>query len=110
MKKEDDELVYDDAEAVDYIYNWMDKDDRKEITKDDIYYVLDVIYDYYESEGLIEEDSTEEASIDEDKMFEYIVKAAKKDKMTTLTDDLINQILEGEYQYGLSKGIYTEEE
>ena len=42
-------------------------------------------------------------------MFEFITKAAKKDNIA-LTDDLIDQILEGEYQYGLSIGIYSEEE
>lgn len=105
----EEELMYDDDAAVDFIYDFLDKDDRKAITKDDIQYVLDVIYDYYESEGLIQEDTAESASIDEEKMFEFIAKAAKKDNVP-LTDDLIDQILEGEYQYGVSIGIYSEEE
>ncbi len=108
MKQEQDELMYDDDAAVDFIYNWLDKDDRKELTRDDIEYVMDVIYDYYESKGLIDDDAAEEASIDEEDMFNYIVKAAKKDGVN-LSEELIDQILEGEYQYGVSIGIYSEE-
>lgn len=105
----EDLLTYDDDKAVAFIYEFLDKDDREQLTKDDIQYVLDVIYDYYESEGLIEEDTAEEANIDEEKMFEFIAKAARKDGVK-LTDDLIAQILEGEFQYGVSIGVYTPEE
>lgn len=105
----EDLLNYDDDKAVEFIYDFLDKDDKQLLTKDDIQYVLDVIYDYYESEGLIEEDTAEEASIDEEKMFEFIAKAARKDGVN-LTDDLIAQILEGEFQYGVSIGVYTPEE
>lgn len=109
MNNEEFDLEYDDEKAVEFIYEFLDKDDRKELTKDDIQYVLDVVYDYYESEGLIQEDTAEEASIDEEKMFEYIVKSARKDNVK-LTDDLIAQILEGEFQYGVSIGVYSPDE
>ena len=42
-------------------------------------------------------------------MFEFIAKAARKDGVK-LTDELIAQILEGEFQYGVSIGVYTPEE
>lgn len=42
----EEELMYDDDAAVDFIYDFLDKDDRKALTKDDIQYVLDVIYDF----------------------------------------------------------------
>ena len=70
-----------------------------------IEYVLDVIYEYYEENGLIDEDTTEEASIDEEDMLKYIQKCSRKDKMN-LTDEQILQILEGEFKYGQSLGIY----
>jgi len=58
---------------------------------------------------LIDEDSTEDASIDEEEMFKFILKCAKKDKIE-MTEDEIQLILDGEYEYGKSLGIYTEEE
>ncbi|MDD3080515.1 MAG: hypothetical protein PHH37_15630 [Paludibacter sp.] len=104
--QEDDLLVYDEDEAVKFILNYLPKNSKIDDTK--IEYVLDVVYDYYDENGLIEEDSTEEASIDEEDMFNYITKCAKKEKMD-LSEDDIQMILDGEYEYGKSIGIYNEE-
>jgi hypothetical protein len=41
-------------------------------------------------------------------MFKYIKKCSKKDKMG-LTDEDIELILDGEFEYGKSIGIYDEE-
>ncbi|MBR1631944.1 MAG: hypothetical protein IJ680_08805 [Paludibacteraceae bacterium] len=108
---------YDDQQVVDYILNWLDKDDRSRVTRDDVEYVLDLIYDYYVDRGLVSEDipdSDEEligqAEIDENDMFDYLMKRISEDKRSTLSSDLVDQILEGEYQYGSSIGIYSEDE
>jgi len=108
-KEEDDLLVYDEDDAVAFILKFLPEDFRKRIGEDEVDYVLDVIYDFYDDKGYIEEDSAEEASIDEDEMFEYIVKAAKKDKMN-IGEDEIQLILNGEYEYGKSIGIYNNED
>ena len=107
--KEDDLLVYDEDEAVKYILDFIPAESKERIDNDKIEYVLDVVYDFYDENGLIDEDSTEEASIDEEDMFKFILKCSKKDKMM-LSEDDIQLILDGEYEYGKSLGIYTEEE
>jgi hypothetical protein len=107
--EEEDLLVYDEDEAVKFILNFITPDSKERIDNDKIEYVLDVVYDFYEENGLIDEDSTEEASIDEEEMFNYIVKSSKKDKMG-LSEDDIQLILDGEYEYGKSLGIYREDE
>jgi hypothetical protein len=104
--QEDDLLVYDEDAAVAYILKLMPKEAG--IDEDKIEYVLDVVYEYYDEKGLIDEDSTEEASIDEEDMFKFILKCAKKDKMS-LTEEQIQLILDGEFEYGKSLGIYKEE-
>lgn len=109
MKAEDDDmLVYDEDNAVKFILNFIPKNTKSSIDTDKIEYVLDVVYDFYDENGLIDEDSTEEASIDEEDMFNYIVKNAKKDKIG-LSNEEIQLILDGEFEYGKSLGIYTEE-
>jgi len=108
MKKEEDLLVYDEDEAVVFILKFLPESSKKRIGEDEVDYVLDVIYDFYEEKGYIEEDSAEEASIDEDEMFEYILKAAKKDKVD-INEDEILFILQGEYEYGKSIGVYNNE-
>lgn len=107
--QEDDLLVYDEDDAVKFIINSLPADAKERINDEKIEYVLDVVYEYYDENGLIDEDSTEEASIDEEEMFKFILKCSKKDKMA-LSEDDIQLILDGEYEYGKSLGIYREDE
>lgn len=110
MKEQDDDLlVYDEDDAVKFILNYIPEEAKDGITEEKIEYVLDVVYEFYDENGLIDEDSTEEASIDEEEMFKFILKCAKKDKMQ-LTEDEARLILDGEYEYGKSLGIYTSED
>lgn len=110
MKTENDDLLeYDDEDAVKYILKMIPAELKSKIKEDEINYVLDVVYDFYEENGLIDEESTEEASIDEEEMLKYVMKAVKKDKMN-LSEDEVQLILDGEYEYGKSLGIYTEED
>jgi hypothetical protein len=107
MKTEDDDLlVYDEDEAVKFILSHITAKEGTAVTDTKVEYVLDVIYEYYDEKGLIQEDTAEEANIDEEDMFEYLKKCAKKDKMD-ITDEEISLILEGEYEYGKSIGIYN---
>jgi hypothetical protein len=107
--QEDDLLVYDEDDAVKFILKFLSSGEKHNIDDTKIEYVLDVVYDYYEENGLIDEDSTDEASIDEEEMFKFILKCSKKDKIK-LTEDEIQMILEGEFEYGKSLGIYREED
>ena len=104
--EEDDLLVYDEDEAVKFILNHISSEAKTNIPDTKVEYVLDVIYEYYDEKGLIQEDTAEEASIDEEDMFKYLKKCVKKDKMD-ITEEEITQILEGEYEYGKSVGIYN---
>lgn len=109
MKKDDDLLVYDEDAAVSFILDFLPSDVKERIGEDEVDYILDVIYDFYDEKGFIEEDSAEEASIDEEEMFKYILKAAKKDGVD-VNEDEIQLILDGEYEYGKSIGVYNNEE
>ncbi len=105
-----EDLIFDEDAAVRFIMDFIPEEDRKNLTEDDIVYVLDVIDEFYESEGLLSEDETaEEASIDEEKMYNFVLKAAKKDNVEISTEQL-QLILEGEYEYGVSIGIYADED
>lgn len=100
---------FDDDACIAFIMNLIPEQDRAGMTEDDIQWVLDVIYDFYESEGLIDESTASDGYVDETAELDYIRKAAKKDGVT-LTDEQIQLILDGEYEYGLSIGIYEEDE
>lgn len=106
----EEELIFDETEAIKFIWDFIPEEDRAGIDEDTIQYVLDVIDEYYESKGLYQEDdeTTTDADIDEDEMYEFIRKAAKKDKMP-ISDVQLQLMIEGEYEYGVSIGIYEAE-
>ena len=108
MSKQEDLLVFDEDEAVKYIYDSLSPELKKRISEDDIDYVMDVMYEYFEENNLIDEDSTDEASIDEEDMFDFIMSCIKNDKVVNLTRDDVLSILESEFEYGKKIGIYTE--
>lgn len=112
MAKDDDLDLgpeFDDEECIKFIMELIPEEDRNGMTEDDIQYVLDVIYEFYESEGLIDENTASDGIVDETKELEFVRKNAKKDGIN-LTDEQIQLILDGEYQYGLEKGFYEEDE
>lgn len=100
---------FDDAKCIEYIMNLIPEQDKQGMTEDDVQYVLDVIYDFYESEGLLEENIASDGYVDEAAELDFIRKAAKKDGVR-LTDEQIQLILDGEFEYGLSIGIYEEDD
>lgn len=112
MKETEENLLeYSEDEAVNFIFNRLPEEAKKRIDKDTINYVLDVVYDFYDEKGLLDEEDEEvtEGFIDEEELFEYILKAAKKDKIN-LTGEDIELILDAEFEYGKSIGIYKGEE
>ena len=100
---------FDDSKCIEYILNLIPAEDRKGISEEDVQYVLDVIYDYYESEGLLDENVAKDSYVDEDAELDYIMKAAKEDGVK-LTSEQIQLSLDGEFEYGKSIGIYAEDD
>ena len=83
---------------------------KEKVTDDDVQYVLDLICEYYSENDLIEEDTVEEATIAEEDMFNFIWAAIRKEKMVEIDEDTLAVILDAEFEYGKSIGIYSEEE
>ena len=57
MSKQEDDFLYDEDDAVKYIRNYLPQELKSKFKNDDILYILDLIYDYYESNGLLSEDA-----------------------------------------------------
>ena len=112
MNNDLDFVDADEQECVDFIKKNLPKEYKNKISEEDIYFVLDLIDFYYESELKIvdeESDTMQEASINEEDMLSFIMKNIAKDKEVNLSEEEVSEILECEYNYGVSKGIYVEE-
>ncbi len=91
-------LEYDEDESIAFIQNHLPEELKDKFSDDEVYYVVDLIYEYYESEGLFDEDS-EDIEINVDELLDFVIKHAKKDKVRDFSDDEIESIVAGELAY-----------
>lgn len=108
MSTENESIGYDEDDAVKYIQNYLPQELKGKFSNDEINYVIDIIYDFYEDKGLLNEDASDEAivEIDEDEMIGYVLKNTKKDKLKDFSADEITFIIQGELAYCESLDIF----
>ena len=88
----------DDEACIRFILSKLPEALRNRVDEDDVQYFLDAEWDYYDSEGLLE-DSSESVEIDEEKLAAYILKAAAKEGMTHIDGEVLEAFLDAEYEY-----------
>ena len=101
MSNQHDDFLYDDEEAVRFIQNYLPQDLKGKFSNDDILYILDLVYEYYETNGLFddEDDDDKEIEIDEDEVVEYVIKNLKRDKIGRFEPEEVTFIVQGEMEY-----------
>ena len=103
--EKNDLLTYDEDEAVKFI-----RKNNPSLALDDeqINYVIDLMYEYYESRGLLDEEKDEAVEIADDELIEYVISKTRKEKIYTLSDEDITVVVEGELVYCDSLGIFED--
>lgn len=100
---EDDFLLdaEDDVKAVEFIKNYLPQDLKDKFADEDLYYILDLIAEYYTSSECLEAEPDEEGyiDIDLDEVVKYIVKEAEKDDMGPYEADDVFFVVQGEMEY-----------
>ena len=97
-------MEYDEQDAVNYIINKVGSD----IDEDDILNIIDIIWDYYEDNGMLEISAdleTDSQSLVKD-LISHVIEIISKDKSQTLTADVISKIILAELEYEESLEIY----
>lgn len=94
----------DDARTIEFIRNYLPQELKERFTDEELYYFLDVIVDYYANSGVLDAapDKDGYIDIDLDKVVDYVVKQAAKDKMGTYATEDILWVVQGEMEYGES--------
>lgn len=105
---EDEFDGYDDAASVAFIRNYIPQEMKELLSDDDIVYFVDLIYDYYESRGYMNEDLDEDEAIevDEDELVEYVVRNARKDGVGKFEPEQIRFVVQGELEYCQSINLF----
>jgi hypothetical protein len=103
----------EERELVKFIYEAIPVEDRGDLTADDILWVLDLMDDYLEEQGLLREDPKTgemeylDGEVDETEQLDYVLAAAREEGRP-ITGVQIQLIQDAELQYGIEKGYYEE--
>ena len=108
MKEEDDDFMYDDAESVRFIKNFLPESVKQKFNDDDIIYIVDLIYEYYDSKGYMddEEDEVIDVEIDEDEIVTFIINNALSDGIGKYKAEDVSFVVQGELEYCESIGMF----
>lgn len=108
MSNQKDSIPYDEDDAVKFIQNYIPQEIKEKYSDDEINYIIDIVYDYYDEKGFMKEDTDEDevVDIDEDEIVEYVLKNTKKDKINNFSSEDISFIIQGELAYCESIGIF----
>ena len=101
MSEKDDMLIYDEDDSVKFIQNYLPQEMKGKFSNDDINYIVDLVYDFYESKGFMNEDPEKDADveIDEEELIAYVIKNAKNDGVGKFEAEEISFIVQGELEY-----------
>ena len=105
MSQQDD-LQYDEDDAVKFIRNFLPKETASKFTDDDINYVIDLIYEFYESKGYMDENNNSEVDIIEDELIEYVTSNAWKNGFVKFGAEDVALVVQGELEYCDSIGMF----
>ena len=96
----------DDQKTVEYIRNTLPQELKEKYSDDTLYYILDVINDYFTTSGVLDQEPDADGfiNIDNDALVEYIIKEARHDKVGSFPADEIILIVQAEADYVDSLG------
>jgi hypothetical protein len=91
----------DDAREVAFIRQQLPQELKERLSDDDLYYILDVIIDYYTTSGVFEQEPDAEGciDIDLDAVADFVVKKARKEKVGEFDHDDILLVVQAEMDY-----------
>ena len=92
-------MEYDEDESVKFIRKSLPEEMQKEFSDDEINYIVDLVYEFYEEKGFLFVDDDKDIEIDEDELLDYVIKNARKDKIREFSDEQIEAIVAGELAY-----------
>jgi len=98
MSEQDETFEYDDEVAVEFIHNHLPQDLKVKFTEDTLYYILDVICDFYEKNDYlnVEGDNDEK---EEERLIDFIVNQARKDEIGNFSPEDVLMVLHAEAAY-----------
>lgn len=102
MDKNKEDFIYDEEDSVRYIQNYLPQELKGKFSNDDINYIVDLIYEFYESKGYMDESAADDegsVEIDEEELIQFVTKNARKDGVGKFDEEAVTFIVQGELAY-----------
>ena len=92
---------FDEEEAIKFIRATLTPEKNSEITDDEILYIIDTIWDWYEKNGYLEisADITDEEELNVDALTAYVQKELRRAGELSVTPADVEAIVKAELQY-----------
>lgn len=92
---------FDEDEAIKFIRGTLTARQNDSVTDDDLLYVIDTIWDWYEKNGYLEINAgvTDEEAADVDKLVSYVCKELHRAGELNLPEEDVKSIVKAELQY-----------
>ena len=97
----DDIMKFDEDDAVNFIRETLPESVSDKYSDDEILYVIDTIWDWYEKNCYLSLDTevTDDGLLDEEQLVAYVRKEIRNDKEIMMDPDDVGLIVKGELQY-----------
>ena len=92
----DETFEYDEDIAVNFIHNYLPQDLKDIFSKDTLYYILDLICEFYEKNDYLNDDDEEK---EEKELIAFIIKQSKKDAIGNFSPEDVLMVLRAEEAY-----------
>lgn len=94
-------MEFDETKAVDFINSRLSSAGHKTYPEDEILNIIDMIWDYYEENGLldIDDNDDEDDQVSTDEIVDYVTRMIKKDKGAAVEIQDIPLIVTAEFDY-----------
>lgn len=93
-------MEFDEELAIKFIRNFASGNKLAEYDDDEILNVIDIIWDYYEDNGMLEiSEEIDDDDVKPDILIDYVKSILRKDKSATIKDEHVADIVKGELAY-----------
>lgn len=98
---EDNNYVFDEDKALQFIREAVGQKVSEKYSDDEILFIIDTIWDYYENNGFLslDLDETEEEILDSDDLINYVKKEVANDEELMMDPTDIATIVKAELEY-----------
>lgn len=93
------EIDYDEDDAIEYIQSSIPENINKKLSEDDIAYLIELIYEYYEESGILSDEADEEFELDEEELVDFVFKSAQSANIKNITVEMVEAVIDGELSY-----------